>query len=129
MITTGPVEGRVKIAILDTGLHLKTPVLSSLSPDRLEYRSFLKEDAHKPKEMCDVFGHGTHAGSLIYKICPMAKIYVFRVTKNDDEWNDASKQNVADVSGWAFSSSLISSIKSNLLLPRLSVGPSKKRSI
>jgi hypothetical protein len=78
-------DGRVRIAILDTGMDLPNHVLWSPGSRRIRsskswVRSKIGED-----EVEDLDGHGTHAVGLLLKVAPEADIYVARVFEKNNE--------------------------------------------
>lgn len=94
---------QVKIAILDTGLDL--PAASRWSnEDRIIYKSWLgrDEDGVKLEQYnsdCDdgdydEDGHGTHAGALILKVAPNARLYVARVFRSRHEGKNSEEQDI-----------------------------------
>lgn len=90
-------DGRVRVAVIDTGLDLSNSARMSLDPedDRIkECVSFF--DGNGENRGCDdtpvlvsgfkdLDGHGTHCAALIMRIAPTAELYVARVfpTKED----------------------------------------------
>lgn len=79
-------QKRVKIAILDTGINAKNPlVTSAIAAKRIKkMKSFVPgADDHE-----DVSGHGTHAAMLINKVAPEAEIYVARVFEDSTTVTD-----------------------------------------
>lgn len=86
---SGNIEGidhkEVKIAILDTGIAMQP--LETEPEDVRNARGRIvpvkfPEQGLSPKE--DVNGHGTHCAGILFKVCPYAKIYVYRVSEGID---------------------------------------------
>ncbi|RDL36320.1 uncharacterized protein BP5553_05672 [Venustampulla echinocandica] len=71
-------SGRVKIAILDTGIDLGEDVISSLTDRIIKNESFLVDD----KSTDDLDGHGTHVAGLILRVAPNSELYIARIAKN-----------------------------------------------
>ena len=70
-------EKRVKIAILDTGIDLKHPLLKNyIDAGQIPQVHDFVEDRDDIK---DTNGHGTHSAHLLLKTAPNAAIYVARV--------------------------------------------------
>ncbi|KAK6538292.1 hypothetical protein TWF694_011171 [Orbilia ellipsospora] len=69
-------EDRVKIAIIDSGLHPAHPQLALVR----EYKDFITQD----KILVDETRHGSTGVDLISEIAPDADIYVARVFKGSD---------------------------------------------
>jgi subtilisin family serine protease len=69
---------RVKIAILDSGIHLAQNGLEMYNTDPgIQYRSWVDNSP----EWKDEVGHGTHLAVLLRKIAPNAIVFVGRVFK------------------------------------------------
>ena len=92
-------QGRIRVAVIDTGLELSTNALLSLDPkdERVkECVSFFDEDGKNNdadgnpvaiKGFRDLDGHGTHSAALILKVAPTAELYAARVFKTREEGN------------------------------------------
>ncbi|KAL8420549.1 hypothetical protein RB594_003365 [Gaeumannomyces avenae] len=94
---------RVRIAVLDTGLHIDdsdTLLLGGARRIQTELsRSFL--GAEKGWEDCDdTHGHGTHVVRLLLKLSPRAEIVVIKVSE-DRSLESTKLQQLVDALKWA----------------------------
>jgi hypothetical protein len=67
---------KVKIAILDTGVHGDHPHWTKISG----WHDFIIEGNHKG---IDITGHGTNGVDLLWRILPEAEIFVARIFEGD----------------------------------------------
>jgi hypothetical protein len=93
--------GRIRVAVIDTGLELSEAAMDSLDPDGERIKecvSFFDDDSKNDdkdgnpiaiKGFIDLDGHGTHSAALVLKVAPTVELYVARVFKTRDE-NDPS---------------------------------------
>jgi hypothetical protein len=96
---------KIKIAILDTGLHLPEGCDQIYEGQIINCRSWL--DTTKPEGIpfdgnADTDGHGTHATGLLLDLAPYAAIHVARVfegrkEKQGKEMAAATQRRVAQV--------------------------------
>ncbi|KAI4111719.1 MAG: hypothetical protein LQ338_008348, partial [Usnochroma carphineum] len=71
-------KGRVKIAILDTGIDRNHPDYRRRWKGRIRNtRSWIGDSAYE-----DSCGHGTHSAGLLMSIAPEARLYIARVAKD-----------------------------------------------
>lgn len=86
---SGSIEGiaqkDVRIAILDTGIAMQPPETEPEDVRNARGRIVpvkFPEQHLSPTE--DVHGHGTHCAGILFKVCPYAKIYVYRISEGLD---------------------------------------------
>lgn len=83
-----PRDGKIRIAILDTGIELCEDDWAYRSRVR-EVKSWLSNSGDCAHELYkgdrDLDGHGTHAGGLLLKVAPDAEIFVARVFRDRKE--------------------------------------------
>ncbi|KAF4625406.1 hypothetical protein G7Y89_g12760 [Cudoniella acicularis] len=101
-----PRPGRVRIAILDTGIDLPDHA-SWIHEDQIrDQKSWLSHgdefDQNLARGDQDLDGHGTHGAALLAKVAPDAEIYVARVFKDRNESKvsimaEVIHQRIADV--------------------------------
>lgn len=84
-------ESRVKIAILDSGIDARHPLLLEYKDRIRAQKSWTQQSAEEDKE-----GHGTHAAGLILKTAPNAEIYVAKVF-NVSKFFTGTAQRISDV--------------------------------
>lgn len=88
-------EGKcVKIAILDTGIDMSEPFISTNST-RITTQTFLSNET----SVEDVHGHGTHTAALLLQIAENADIYVARIAKDE---NSVDPKNIEKVRNLLF---------------------------
>ncbi|ROW15178.1 hypothetical protein VPNG_03034 [Cytospora leucostoma] len=82
----------VKIAILDSGIHLSDyhKRMYDKDPPKILYQSWIDE----PTKQEDDKGHGTHLATLLRRIAPCAVIHVARVYKHHPD-DQTSRGNIA----------------------------------
>lgn len=79
-------NGRVRVAIFDTGLDLSHPdIQKARSEGRLHFHDFVEKNG----TIIDQSGHGTHCASLILKYAPNAELFVGRVFRNNEADNES----------------------------------------
>jgi subtilisin family serine protease len=77
---------KVKIAVLDTGVDVTHPNISSeIQSGRIKCHNFVDNAT----SVNDLDGHGTHCTSLIAKFAPNAEIYVGRVFRESEAAEDS----------------------------------------
>ncbi|MCJ1349077.1 hypothetical protein MMC31_007313, partial [Peltigera leucophlebia] len=76
---------RVKIAILDTGIDMSEPFIST-NRTRITPQSFLSDET----SIEDVHGHGTHATALLLRVAEHADLYVARIAKTENSLDPKS---------------------------------------
>jgi subtilisin family serine protease len=81
-------SGRVRIAILDTGLDLSRSALYTFGDRVKGYKDWI-EDEREGKPWVDLDGHGTHSAALLMKVAPEAEVYVARVFKSGTSDKDS----------------------------------------
>lgn len=83
----------IKVAVLDTGIHLTHPAFSG---KLLPGYDFVDGDSNPSEELCTptpcstqgiAYGHGTHVAGLIALVAPSAKIIPYRVLDPNGEGN------------------------------------------
>ena len=73
-------EGRVKVALFDTGLDPSDAFIRR-HLSRITYKSFIPgEEHHAVKNAKDENGHGTHCAALLLKVATNIEVYIGRVT-------------------------------------------------
>jgi len=94
-------NGRVRIAILDTGLELPRSAMNIYKGRIMDFKDWVAggKDANS---WVDSDGHGTHSAGLILKVAPEAELYVARVFEKQDSDCDlkaskVTKCNIANV--------------------------------
>jgi subtilisin family serine protease len=107
LITAEKGQGRIKIAILDTGIQLPAEANVVYEEQIKCHKSWLRGEPgntgdESGKGDRDLDGHGTHCASLLLKVCPNAAIYVARVFRKRSERKGAvesieTQQAIADV--------------------------------
>lgn len=83
--------GKVKVAILDTGIDLQHPSLSARIPST-NCRDFV----NNVDDICDDAGHGTHTSHLLARTAPQAEIFCGRVWRARCEESNTGKL-IADI--------------------------------
>lgn len=84
----------VKIAILDTGIDMSEPFISTNST-RITTQTFLSNET----SVEDPHGHGTHTAALLLQIAENADIYVARIAKDE---NSVDPKNIEKVRNLLF---------------------------
>ncbi|KAK8084724.1 subtilisin-like protein [Apiospora hydei] len=83
---------RVKVAVLDTGIHMgqinhwdknRADIVDGKNPRIKSRKDFLDPD--RTNKCMDLDGHGTHCVGVIRKVAPEADVYVARVAKDERE--------------------------------------------
>ncbi|KAG4295227.1 extracellular alkaline serine protease [Fusarium proliferatum] len=94
---TGPGYERIKIAVLDTGIHLDDHDHYRYFGIIAEYKDYVNKNGSNP---ADETGHGSAAASLLVRTCPNASLYLARVLKTNNPTRLEVK-NVVDAIDWA----------------------------
>ncbi|KLO86455.1 Uncharacterized protein LW93_11231 [Fusarium fujikuroi] len=94
---TGSRYERIKIAVLDTGIHLDDYDHHHPFGIIAEYKDFVSKNGSKPE---DETGHGSDAVSLLIRTCPNSSLYLARVLKTNNPTRSEVK-NVVDAIDWA----------------------------
>ncbi|KAL8949643.1 MAG: hypothetical protein Q9222_004268 [Ikaeria aurantiellina] len=89
-------DPRVKIAIIDTGIDLESPIIKKHQSRIKESKSFI-DNAPSDRDIC---GHGTHAAGLLLDIASNAELYVARVCMTGKEMRGTAER-VAKAISWA----------------------------
>lgn len=93
-----PVDRRVKIAVLDTGIDWSNPAISAAPGNIKDYWHYggrtLGKEAHG-----DVDGHGTNIVKILLNLAPFADIYVARVSQFHKE--RVSPDSISGAISWA----------------------------
>jgi hypothetical protein len=94
-------NGRVRIAILDTGLELPKHAVNIYKDRIMDFKDWVV-GGNEANPWVDDDGHGTHSAGLILKVAPEAELYVARVfekqgTGSDLESSKTIKSNIAKV--------------------------------
>lgn len=76
-------QGKVRIAILDTGISLPEEHIWNFEDRIKDFKSWLRTNEDDKTE--DFDGHGTHAAALLLKTAPNANIYIARVFRDRKE--------------------------------------------
>lgn len=77
---------KIKVGIVDTGIHAKHPYLKEKIARIYEYSTEDKKIYAVPKNTCnDKNGHGTACASVIIKECPMVELYVYKLLDKQGE--------------------------------------------
>ncbi|KAK7976562.1 hypothetical protein PG989_015025 [Apiospora arundinis] len=88
---------RVKVAVLDTGIHMgqinlwdkdRVDIVRGKNPRIKKKRDFLDPDGSN--NCMDLDGHGTHCVGVIRKVAPEADIYVARVVRDSQKGPDVT---------------------------------------
>lgn len=86
---------RVKVAVLDTGVHMgqinfwdkdRAEIVKGKNPRIKKRYNFL--DPNNSTDCTDLDGHGTHCVGVIRKVAPEADVYVARVARDSQEGPD-----------------------------------------
>lgn len=89
---------RIRIAVLDTGLHLPKSAKNTFSKRLPVCRSWLDPSSFPHGDPSsgddDTDGHGTHATGLLLKLAPFADVYVARVFDNHREKQGAGTSQI-----------------------------------
>ena len=71
-------RGKVRIAILDTGIDLPEYALHTYEDRVKDFKDWILGEEGR-SQWTDSDGHGTHSAGLLMKVAPEADIYVARV--------------------------------------------------
>ncbi|PMD24617.1 subtilisin-like protein [Hyaloscypha hepaticicola] len=97
--------GRVKIAILDTGVDHKHLLIDGAKsgevPRLIECCSFVgdSDGATDNSRTQDTDGHGTHIAGLIMELAPCAEMYIAKISNDRKVYKE--KNRIADAIRWA----------------------------
>lgn len=85
---------KIKVGIVDTGIHAEHPYLKDKIVGIYEYCAEQKDIYAVPKTTCnDQNGHGTACASVIVKECPMVELYVYKLLDRQGEANLLALEN------------------------------------
>ncbi|KAG5762508.1 hypothetical protein H9Q72_009387 [Fusarium xylarioides] len=97
VLETGLGYGRIKIAVLDTGINLDDHDYYRDFGIIAEYKDYVNSNGSSPD---DETGHGSAAASLLVRTCPNASLYLARVLRTNNPTR-AEVKNVVDAIDWA----------------------------
>jgi hypothetical protein len=95
-ITSTSMVAPVRIAVLDTGCSMETPILDQRGQEYRLKKNW-KDWVDTSSTPRDEHGHGTRIVSLLLRIAPKAEIHVARVARDVEDLQDAT-QTIANVS-------------------------------
>ena len=91
-------NSRVKLAVLDTGIDWKDPLIRGAEDRIMEWKNWAddRKGQGSPQQVHDSVGHGTHITALLLDTAPEAKLYIGRVS--DEVGAIIAPERIAEVS-------------------------------